>query len=547
MTINFTELFTRLGKFLQTGKSLATALGTTVHGDVDGSLQGLGDALPTRYEAVRENMLSSLGSLQSAGGSAISGLVASPTRNLLLLTVNDDLSSVTSEAQAIRELIRQMQAEAESLDASSVSVTLSFDAGNIGTGEGVASVKTAAGNACEFAIGEEILGVVTAVDSSGIATFEVTGEPAVGLLSPLWPKGSGARSSLVSKRASSRGNLIVNGEMELADSNSAHLPAGWLATTATLGTTLKLTSIEVQTVVITGTPTGGYYSLKWENGAGQVASTTLLPWNASQQQVQSALQAIPGLERITVVSTGTSPNMTHTITFTGVTDPGQLTSVNALTGGSSPTISHNTTTAGSAHVLRGARSLELDSNGSELTTILTPVTLAPATRYAFNLFLKADVEPAAGLVEVSLLNGIGGATLTNAIGDSSDNELEIAAADITTTWKGFAAIFSTPSTMPAQAYLQIRIATAITSGTSLFLDEIYLGPIDELYADGPSLAVFDGEDSFLVGDRLTLAVTNDRAGEMHEWMNRIFNLRENRLQLPTVSDGSETIEDTLIT
>lgn len=546
MTINFDDLFERIGHFLQIGKSIVAAMGTTVPGDVDGALQGLGDTLPVRYEPVRSDMLAGLQSLQTAGGTAIGTLVSAPVRQLVLITVSDDVPMASTEDLAIRELIRQMEANTESLDGSTPAASLAYGSGNIGTGKAIASVLRADGRAAEFILAEDILAVVSAINSDGTATFTLFSAASVGSLQPTWPGGSAASGTITSRRADSTENLLTNGGFEDSDTNSAHLPLGWLAPVATLGTTLKMSSVEVQTVAVSGTPTNGFYTLSWTNAASQVQTTAPLPYNATGSQVQTALQALAGLEGATVTTTGTTPNLTHTITFTGVTNPAQLTSTSALTGGT-PAINHATTTAASANVLRGARAVELDSNGSQLTELMFPVDgLEPSTSYAANVFLKADVVPAAGVLTVDLADGVGGTVLNDDAGTANSYTVS-AVTDITTGWKPFSGVFRTPAVMPAQVYFRVRISTAVTNTSSIFVDEAFLGSIDELYTDGPLLAIFDGATNFELNDRITLTLTNDRAGEIHEWLDRIFSLRENRLIFPTLTDTNETIDDALIT
>lgn len=102
----------------------------------------------------------------------------------------------------------------------------------------------------------------------------------------------------------------------------------------------------VQTVVITGSPTGGTYTLTWNGN-----TTAALPYNATQSQVQAALQALPGLWKATVLTTGTSPNYTHTVTLTAAgaaltgSAVGAISDTSSLTGGS-PSITCSVTTPG---------------------------------------------------------------------------------------------------------------------------------------------------------------------------------------------------------
>jgi hypothetical protein len=111
-------------------------------------------------------------------------------------------------------------------------------------------------------------------------------------------------------------------------------------------TTVVNSVAEVQTIIISGTPTGGTYTVSWQG-----FTTTALVFNASGATLQAALRLLPGLELVTVVTTGTTPNFTHTITMTGASgatgsaSAAPMTSTDSTTGGAHA-IAHNTTTAG---------------------------------------------------------------------------------------------------------------------------------------------------------------------------------------------------------
>jgi hypothetical protein len=99
----------------------------------------------------------------------------------------------------------------------------------------------------------------------------------------------------------------------------------------------------VQTVTITGTPTGGTFVLTF----GDVA-TTDLPYNATPAAVQSALQALPAIGTGNVTVTG-APGGPYTVTFVGALagqSVPQLTATSDLTGGVTPNVTVATTTAG---------------------------------------------------------------------------------------------------------------------------------------------------------------------------------------------------------
>jgi hypothetical protein len=155
-----------------------------------------------------------------------------------------------------------------------------------------------------------------------------------------------------------------------------------------------------------------------------------------------------------------------------------------------------------------------------------------------------DVVPAAGILTVDLVDGVGGIVLADE--EATSNSFTIAATGLTTAWSAENGFFRTPATLPPATFLRIRISTAVSTGTSVFVDEVYFGEADELYTDGLCIAIFDGADDWEPGDRFTVTATNDYAGELHHWLDRCFTLRENRLIFPTNAAGSETIADSLL-
>jgi len=107
---------------------------------------------------------------------------------------------------------------------------------------------------------------------------------------------------------------------------------------------------EVQTVTITGAPTGGTFTLTHEG-----ATTAAIAYNASAATVRAALEALPGITPGDVTVTG-SAGGPYTVTFNrGGGDVAALTASGAsLTGGSSPGVTIATTTAGASAGTGGA-------------------------------------------------------------------------------------------------------------------------------------------------------------------------------------------------
>lgn len=501
-----------------------------------------------RLAQVTVGLAPAIGSFQSSG-SGLASALQSYVGQLLIEMADADasLSSRTLET-ALRELIRQMIANSQSVDASAVTVVVTPGT-NTGDGVIIVSKKRGDGLVQENAYAETINAVVVSDGSPRSASITFTGEELESsLLSEKWPRGSGCSRTISCVDAAS--SLIANGDMEDEDDRT-DAPDDWIVSVGTIGTTLKMTDLEVQTVVISGTPTGGTYTLSWTNAAGKVQTTIPLAYNATSSAVQAALRLLTGLELITIVESGTTPNLTHTITFTGRGgNVAQLTSTNLMTGGT-PVITHGTSSAGTAQVYGDGKALQFASDGSQLTTINMPLTnLQSETAYAFSMWAICDVVPAAGVVTIDLVDGIGGSVITDK--QSVNNSFTFNASSLTTSWQHVRSlvsgetVFRTPTVVPALVYLRIRISTAITNSRSMFIDHVALEKMDELYPGGPLVKPFSGSTALKNGDSWSIAVTNDRAGEIQEYYNRNFGMAALGLLLPSNASGSETIPDTVI-
>jgi hypothetical protein len=104
-------------------------------------------------------------------------------------------------------------------------------------------------------------------------------------------------------------------------------------------------SNEVQTLTVTGAPTGGTYTLTFDG-----ETTAAIPYNATAADVKDALDDLPGVNYSDVTTAGgPHPGTAITVAFGGqyemVNVPQMTASSAGLTGGSSPTVTPTTTTA----------------------------------------------------------------------------------------------------------------------------------------------------------------------------------------------------------
>lgn len=109
-------------------------------------------------------------------------------------------------------------------------------------------------------------------------------------------------------------------------------------------------SNETQTVTITGTPTGGTFTLTY-NGD----TTAAIAYNATAADVESALSALDTLDDIDITVTGgPGPGTAYVVAFDGSDSAGvnvaEMTSSGSFTGGTTPAVAVATTSGGDGAV-----------------------------------------------------------------------------------------------------------------------------------------------------------------------------------------------------
>jgi len=545
MAIDLATLFARLGKGFYAQEQLNLARGTTVPPEVKDFVDQFNNASLDLKRSIAPAE-PALRNFQSGSASLMIGLQQSLQQVIIETAYADTALERKDITIALQELIRQMVTAASSVDASTVAATASAITGS-GDGVLVASSKRGDGLVNENLIAETVRIECTSDTNPRTAGFSARGDLSQrDRLAHDWPLGSGASRGLTA--VSAENSLLTNGDFEDED-DRANSPDGWVVSVGTIGTTLKITDVEVQQYVVSGPPTAGTYVINLTDANGKVQSTTPLAFDATGAAVQSAIRALEGFETVDVATSGTSPNYTHVLTYTGIAgNLAELTITNNTTGG---TFTPSTTTAGSAHSFIG-KALEFDSDGAQLTTVNCPVALQPLTQYAVNVWMKADSVPAAGVVTIDLVDGIGGSVIADQ--QSTSNSFTVDCTALTTSFVAKNGVFRTPKNLPAVVYLRIRISTAVSSTSSIFFDEAAMAKMDALYDGGPELKVFSGKTSFRKGslsgqvlaDYFVLTVTNNRAGEFQEWFDRNFLMREKGLLLPSNAAGGETIDDALI-
>lgn len=204
-------------------------------------------------------------------------------------------------------------------------------------------------------------------------------------------------------------------------------------------------------------------------------------------------------------------------------------------------------------VFAGDASLEI--LGSAVLVCLTQtfaddggVVPLPLTAYAVNLWVQVDSVPAAGVLTIDLYDPTAADVVADAAGTDNTFSIDLTALDAD-AWTNANGVFRLPKAVPAGLQIRIRLSTALSVGTRLYVDHLAMAPVSVPYDGGPGIAVFGGSVPFAAGDGWQTTITNDRGNQplnstMQALFDRLFQMRVMGLQLP--SSLTPSIADTLI-
>ena len=192
-------------------------------------------------------------------------------------------------------------------------------------------------------------------------------------------------------------------------------------------------------------------------------------------------------------------------------------------------------------VHRGAAALRIAGAATNDILSQTLTGLLSFKPYAVNLFCKCSGTPAAGVLTVELVDGN---TVTNDAA-GTPNSFTVALTSLGTTYLPKNAVWRLPSTIPPTVKVRLRLSTALSVGTNLYVDTMALAAMTNLYAGGPYISMFEGATNFGGGDTWSVAVADDYAGTWQWMFNRLFGMASLGLQLPIT--GSTTISASLLT
>lgn len=169
--------------------------------------------------------------------------------------------------------------------------------------------------------------------------------------------------------------------------------------------------------------------------------------------------------------------------------------------------------------------------------------LKPSSVLAVNVYMRKSAGLVAGVVEISLVNG-SNAIITNDAG--TELKKQVAFGTLTTSFAAYNEFFQLPKVLPSTIKLRVRASTALTSGESVFIDDLCLVKAKEAYTGGPYIAIFRASTESILNDQWNVTVANNQGGLIQSGFDQMFGMRELGMQLPSLSNGSHTIAETLV-
>ena len=281
----------------------------------------------------------------------------------------------------------------------------------------------------------------------------------------------------------------------------------------------------------------------WPQGSGKTTTITVCNPELSNQSAGNVLQN-SGFDTFDSSHTNQPDNWVKVVGTAG-TDYAKETST--VFAGSAAALKLVGNAGGTAvlvnltQAFNTTASTTLDAGGTPYD-----ITDFPETNYILSYWIKADVVPAAGVLTIDLIDGS-----NNVIADtgSTNNTYALTLSGISTSYVQKSARFALPKDVPSTVKIRIRVTTAISTGSNIYIDDLALMKAVPLYTTGPEFAIFRGSVATLTGDRWTMALTISASGAIQRGFQKLFKsdtLTGGPFYLPSNAAGSETVADTLI-
>lgn len=197
-------------------------------------------------------------------------------------------------------------------------------------------------------------------------------------------------------------------------------------------------------------------------------------------------------------------------------------------------------------VNRGSFAFRFIGNGATLASIEqklidetgSPLSLVSDRLYCLAVIARMSAAPSAGVVRVSVMNTTTSTPITGATFNISYT--------IGTTYVWSHVFFRAPLSLPNAMSVRIEQTTAINAGATMYLDSLVLCEAQQIAPGGTGIVIVPGSANWVLNDTLLIQNTNNAEGEWNREIDRLFQMYELGLLLPSAASGSETILDSLI-
>ena len=189
---------------------------------------------------------------------------------------------------------------------------------------------------------------------------------------------------------------------------------------------------------------------------------------------------------------------------------------------------------GASDVQHGSAALSFLGSGAATITISQDVSnaiLVAGQRYWLTMYLKGSAAILAGQFD-AVFKGTGYAA-------GAAETISVPGVSLTTSYVLYTCSVMMPLEIPSDFELEISVTSTLTSGQKIYVDDIGIAPVT--YGAGAGFGVVRGATPFVRNDRWTIAATHTE-GVIQKFFRQVFGI-----QLPSQTDASETIADSLAT
>jgi hypothetical protein len=561
MTIAFDGtggLFTRLGTMARVSRNATSSMGTTatdvsaVWGTGGATVSPMGtlftgiDAqFASSDQAVRDGIYASLTSVRGTISTTMAKMASLASSTIISMANNDVRLVRQDNVTALTEIINQMVANSETVQANTVSVTPTAKyTGTVtitgtptgGTFTVTVDGATTSGVAFDASAGT-LQTAVRALATVGSAGVTITGTAPYAL--------TFLRQSAVSASgASLTGGTTPAATWADGVQNNTGNPTVLATVIGPEGVALENVFAETMELAVTNdSGLGATSGREPYQVRGEVAASGVTSWDYPLGSGASTTASIldPAIDNSDNMLTNAGGGWTFT---TANTPDNWVIAVGTV----GTTVLDGT--AGTGYLAGTTKALKITGNGSQLTSLRqtfnsttgTKATVKAQDVLAVNCRIKISATAAAGVLNISLVDG-SGVVINDDAGTANTITRDL--TTLTTTYVDFGGWFRLPNQLPSTVKVQVYLTTALENAKSVYIDDLIIARGKELYTRGPRIVAIRGLTPVVVDDQIDLVVANDMAGQFQIWADRWFDMRGLGIQLP--SSGSPTISESLAT